>query len=69
VAQAVHVRIARLPVDQQQALVHHYLEGRSVDETAAAMLRTAAAVRGLLFRGKQALREACGRSSLWLSRR
>jgi RNA polymerase sigma-70 factor, ECF subfamily len=65
--QGVQIKLAGLPEDQRQSLIYHYLEGRSIEETAMAMQRTVGAVRGLLHRGKEALRAACGSASLWLS--
>jgi RNA polymerase sigma factor (sigma-70 family) len=67
--QAVHVGLAGLPDDQREAIRLHYLDGASVKETAAAMERSPDAVRGLLHRAKQALRNTLGRSSRWLSKK
>jgi RNA polymerase sigma-70 factor (ECF subfamily) len=67
--QAIQVGLAGLPADQREAIRLRYLGGRSIGETAAAMGRTAAAVRGLVHRAKKALREALGHSSLWFSRK
>lgn len=43
--------------DQREALVQHYYQGRSVQEVAQAMNRSAASVAGLLQRGLKALRQ------------
>ena len=67
--QAVQVGIAGLPEDQQDAIRHHLLDGRSLAETAAVMDRTPGAVSALIHRAKQRLRDALGRASLWLSAR
>lgn len=64
---AVQVAVAALPTDQREAICLRYFEGRSLDETAARMQRTTGAVRGLVDRAKQALREALDRASLYLS--
>ena len=67
--QAVQVGIAGLPDDQREAVWLHHLVGKSIEETAAAMDRTPASVRGLLQRARQALRDALVRSTLWLSKK
>jgi RNA polymerase sigma-70 factor (ECF subfamily) len=64
---AVQVAIAGLPDDYQQAVRLRYLEGKSLAETAEAMGRTPGAIRGLLDRAKDKMREALGRASLYLS--
>jgi RNA polymerase sigma-70 factor (ECF subfamily) len=64
--EAVQVGMAGLPEDQREAIRLHFLEGRSLDETAAAMGRTYSAVRSLIHRAKQNLRAMLGRSSRWL---
>ena len=65
---ALQVAIAGLPDDQRSAVQLHLLQGKSLQETAAAMDRTKASVRGLIHRAKESLAEAMGRVSLWLSR-
>jgi RNA polymerase sigma-70 factor (ECF subfamily) len=65
--QAVQVAISSLPNDQREAIRLRFLGANSLEETAAAMNRTPDAVRGLIHRAKQALRESMGRSSLWFS--
>ena len=66
---AIHVALASLPEDQRDVLWARYMEGQEVDEIAQQMGRTAAAVRGLIKRGKEKLADAMGRSSEWLSSR
>ena len=65
--QAVQVGIAGLPDDQRTAIQMRYLEGKSLDQTAARMGRTPSAVRSLIHRAKQRLRETLGRSSRWFN--
>lgn len=67
--QAIHVGIACLPDEQQQAVRLRYLQGQSLADTSDALGRSPAAVRGLLYRAKLRLRDALGRSSRWFSRR
>lgn len=50
--------VAELPEAQRHAVELHYLQGRSVADTALALGRTPAAVAGLIKRGLQHLREA-----------
>jgi RNA polymerase sigma-70 factor (ECF subfamily) len=66
---AVQVGMSALPPDQREAIHLHCLEGRSLEETAAAMGRSPGAIRGLVQRGKMALRACLVRSSLWFSKR
>jgi RNA polymerase sigma-70 factor (ECF subfamily) len=66
---AVHVGLAGLPSAQREAVKLHDLDGRSLNETAAAMDRSPGAVRGLLQRARRSLREALGRSSRWFPRK
>jgi RNA polymerase sigma factor (sigma-70 family) len=66
---AVQVGIAALPEDQREAVRRHFIQQRTVDETAAGMGRSPDAVRGLLHRAKQALRKTLVRSSLWLTKK
>jgi RNA polymerase sigma-70 factor (ECF subfamily) len=58
-----------LPDDQRMAIQMQQLEGKSVEETAAALGRTPGAIRGLVHRGKLELVEALGRASRWLKSR
>jgi RNA polymerase sigma-70 factor (ECF subfamily) len=62
---AVRIAVAHLPKDQRQAMCLRYLEGKSTEETAAAMDRSPAAVRGLVNRAMVSLRELLGNSSRW----
>ncbi len=67
--QAVQVGVSALPPDQREAIRMHCLDRCSLEETAEAMQRSPGAVRGLVQRGKIALRACLVRSSLWLSKR
>jgi RNA polymerase sigma-70 factor (ECF subfamily) len=64
--QALQVALASLDQDQREALRLRLVEGKSLEETAAALGRTPDAIRGLIYRGKQELSEAMGRASQWL---
>ncbi len=66
---AVQVGVSALPPDQREAIRMHCLDRLSLEETAEAMQRSPGAVRGLVQRGKIALRECLVRSSLWFSKR
>lgn len=66
---ALQVALAGLEQDQREAIRLRLLEGCSLEETAEALDRTPDAVRGLVHRGKQKLRDAMGRASHWLSAR
>jgi RNA polymerase sigma-70 factor (ECF subfamily) len=63
---ALQVALAALPDDQRNAIQLRLLEGKSLEETAAALGKTTGAVRGLVHRGKQELVAAMGRASRWL---
>lgn len=63
---ALEVALASLPAEQRTAIQMRLLDGKSLEETAAALDRTSDAVRGLIHRGKQALLASMGRASLWL---
>jgi RNA polymerase sigma-70 factor (ECF subfamily) len=54
--QRLNEAIGQLPFPQQQAIVFHHLQGRSLNETARMIGRSPAAVAGLLFRGLKSLR-------------
>jgi RNA polymerase sigma-70 factor (ECF subfamily) len=58
--------IDELPEPQQIAVRLRHLEGLGIDEVAAAMDKTPAAVAGLLRRGLQALRDRVAGESSWL---
>ena len=64
--EAVQIGLAGLPDDQRQAIFLHYLEGKTLDETAEKMERTTGAIRGLLQRGKKELQTVLIRSSRWI---
>jgi RNA polymerase sigma-70 factor (ECF subfamily) len=64
---ALQVALARLNDDYRQVLRLSYLEAKSLDEVADEMGRSKDAVRGLLYRARQKLRDAMGQSSLWFS--
>jgi RNA polymerase sigma-70 factor (ECF subfamily) len=66
--QAIRIGIAALPDDQREAIRLRFLEGKSIEETAAKMGRTVAAVNGLVRRAKESLRSTLLESSRWLSR-
>ena len=66
---AVRVGLAGLPSAQREAIQLHDLDGRSLGETAAKMDRSPGAVRGLLQRARQSLRQTLGRSSRWFPRK
>ena len=59
VEQAVRLAeaIARLPQEQQDAVVLHHLQGRSLAELATILDRSQSAAAGLLYRGLKRLRE------------
>lgn len=67
--QALREGLAELPHDQRAAVEAHYLDHRSVDATAAELEVTQGAIRGLLYRAKQSLRTALGKSSRWFYRK
>jgi RNA polymerase sigma-70 factor (ECF subfamily) len=59
----------QLEPDQRQAIRLRFLEGLSIEEIAVAMDKTTGSIRGLLHRGKAALRTLLGSASQWLSSR
>ena len=65
--QAIQVAVAGLPSEYQEAIELRYLEGYTLEETAVLMERTPGAVRGLLDRAKQKMRESLERASRYLS--
>ena len=67
--QAIHVALASLPENQRDVLRTRYIDGHEVEQIAQQTGRTAAAIRGLIKRGKEGLAEAMGRASQWLSSR
>lgn len=66
---ALQVALSALPDDQREAIQLRHIQGMELDEVAQRMDKTPAAVRGLVHRGKQALRDALGNSSRWFSRK
>jgi RNA polymerase sigma-70 factor (ECF subfamily) len=68
-AQAIDAGLDALPSTQRRAVRLYHFEGKSVEQTAAALKRSPGAVRGLLQRARQGLRDALGRSSRWFSRK
>jgi RNA polymerase sigma-70 factor (ECF subfamily) len=66
---AAQSAVQALPSDQRQAVELRLVQGKSVEEAAASMQRSPGAVRGLVRRAQQALRQVLGRSSRWFSRR
>lgn len=64
---ALQVALAALDQDQREAIRLRLLEGQTLEETAVALNRTPDAIRGLVHRGKQKLRDAMGRASQWIS--
>ena len=61
---AVQDAIQDLPEDYRQAVQLRLLDGRTLDETAAALDRTPRAVQGLVDRAKKRLRASLSRLSL-----
>ena len=64
---AMQIELARLPEDQQQALVLLYFDQLSYEAIADAMNRTPGSVRGLIKRARQKLRTQMDHASKWLS--
>ena len=48
--------IAQLPAEQQEAVILHHLQGKSLAELARLLDRSGAAAAGLLYRGLKKLR-------------
>ena len=65
---AVNAALVVLPEDQRQAIQLHCFDKLTLDETAEKMNRSRDSVRGLIQRGKQALRMSMEASSKWFSR-
>jgi RNA polymerase sigma-70 factor (ECF subfamily) len=59
--------IDELPEQQRIAVRMRHLDGLGIDETAAAMNKTPAAVAGLIRRGLQTLRERLTGDTSWIS--
>jgi RNA polymerase sigma-70 factor (ECF subfamily) len=66
---AIRIAVAGLPPDQRDVIGARFFEGKTVGEIAQTTDRTDGAVRGLIHRAKEKLREVMGRSSRWLSSR
>jgi len=66
---ALHVAIAALPDQQREAVSLVCLQGLSAKEAVEKMGITESAVRSLVDRGRDNLREAMGSVSTWLSTR
>ncbi|MEM9412662.1 MAG: sigma-70 family RNA polymerase sigma factor, partial [Planctomycetota bacterium] len=64
---AMQAALIVLPEDQRLAIQYHCLEKLSLEETAAKMGRSSDSVRGLLQRGKQALKRSMQNSSRWFT--
>jgi RNA polymerase sigma-70 factor (ECF subfamily) len=58
--------IDELPDEQRTAVRMRHLEGRGIEEVAASMDKTPAAVAGLVRRGLQTLRERLAGDTSWL---
>ena len=66
---AVRNAIEQLGTDQREVVRLHALEGQSLAETAQSIGRSPAAVRGLVHRAKQRLRELLLSSSRWFDKK
>lgn len=66
---AVEIAIAELPEDQRAAIHLRYIDQLSLEQTADELHRSPAAIRGLVHRAKQSLRQALGRSTRWFYRK
>jgi RNA polymerase sigma-70 factor (ECF subfamily) len=67
--EAVQVCLARLPLDQRDAIIAFYFEHRDTQEIAQRMDRSPGAVRELLRRARANLAKDLGAASQWLSGR
>jgi RNA polymerase sigma-70 factor (ECF subfamily) len=68
VVQAIQVGLSSLPDDQREAVRRHFMERQNYVAAAKAMGRSPEAVRSLVYRAKQSLRDFMGRSSRWIFR-
>ena len=66
---AVQVAVSSLPDGQREAVRLRYQEGKPTKAVAEAMQRSEPAVRGLLDRAKERMREILGSASAYFSRR
>jgi RNA polymerase sigma-70 factor (ECF subfamily) len=64
---AIQVCLSELPAAQREAVVAHYFQHLNTAEIADRMQRTPGAVRELLRRARENLRELMGSASAWLS--
>ncbi len=64
---AVQRAVGTLPVDERKAITHHYLEGRSQEETARLIRRSKPATNSLLFRAMRRLRGELGSAARFFS--
>jgi RNA polymerase sigma-70 factor (ECF subfamily) len=65
IVQAMQVGLASLPDDQREAVRRRFVERQDYAAAAKSMGRSPEAVRSLIFRAKQSLRDFMGRSSRW----
>lgn len=65
--QAIQIALAELPQDYRLAVQLRYFDGLSLVETAAEVGKTTGAVRGILDRAKQRIRESLQSASRYLS--
>jgi RNA polymerase sigma-70 factor (ECF subfamily) len=65
VVQAMQVGLSSLPDDQREAIRRRFVERQDYAAAAKGMSRSPEAVRSLVYRGKQSLRDFMGRSSRW----
>jgi RNA polymerase sigma-70 factor (ECF subfamily) len=65
VVQAVQVGISGLPDDQREAVRRRFIERQDYAAAGEAMGRSPDAVRSLVYRAQQSLRDFMGRSSRW----
>jgi RNA polymerase sigma-70 factor (subfamily 1) len=66
---AVRNAIDQLGTDQREVVRLHELEGQTLSETAQSIRRSPAAVRGLVHRARQRLRELLLSSSRWFDKK
>jgi DNA-directed RNA polymerase specialized sigma24 family protein len=65
VVQAVQVGMSSLPDDQREAVRRRFVERQDYAAAGKAMGRSPQAVRSLVYRAQQSLRDFMGRSSRW----
>ena len=65
----MQVAIGALPEEQRDAILCRYIDRLSLEQTAKKLGKSEAAVRGLLHRGKAALRGHMQESGRWLSKK